>query len=116
MIQEVCGRQYDFVQTPDGRAFHGEYFMYVFEDLRDAGLEIGSFRIVQTRPAALSVDVQAPMSEAEKIFEKIVEKISVPLGMETTVHVMAQIPTSPSGKLRVVENRVATAASWSSVD
>lgn len=116
VIQGIRGRRYDFVQTPDGRAYHGEYFMYVFEDLRDAGLAIGSFRIVQTKPESLWIDVQAPESAAERIRQAIIERVSVPLNMETTVHVMTQIPTSPSGKLRIIENRVASAASRNSVD
>lgn len=116
VIAEIRGRQYDFVQTPDGRLFHGEYFMYIFEDLRDSGLPLGSFRIIQMTPESLRIDVQAPEDATRRIRQAILSRIGVPLGMETDVHITRHVATSPSGKLRVIENRVLNTACWTSVE
>ena len=57
VLGEVFGREYDFVEAPDGRRFHGEFFMYAFEDLRQRHPEIGQFQVVQTAATELVVRV-----------------------------------------------------------
>jgi len=46
-LERIWGRAYDFVGTPDGRRYHGEFFMYLFEDLRRANAGVQGFQVTQ---------------------------------------------------------------------
>lgn len=105
VLGSIRGRQYDFVTTPDGRSFHGEFFMYLFEDLRDAGMAIGNFRIVQTAETGLEIQVQAPPDRSESISSAVRKVIVDSLGLHPTVSVVEEMRLTESGKLRVIENR-----------
>lgn len=106
VIGTITGRKYDFVRVPDGRSFHGEYFMYLFEDLRDDGLPIQCFRVVQTTNERLEVEIQAPADKEGAIALAVERRLSEDLGMRVDVGVVDQITLSASGKLRVIESRV----------
>jgi phenylacetate-CoA ligase len=47
VLQEVSGRAYDLVYNREGRLFHAEFFMYIFEEVKNKGLGIKSFQVVQ---------------------------------------------------------------------
>lgn len=106
VLGSIRGREYDFVTTPDGRAFHGEYFMYLFEDLREAGHEIGGFKIIQTKPTSLDIRVEAPEEASVAITSAVRDAVDIPLGLESNVRIVSNIGLEGSGKLRVIENRV----------
>lgn len=106
VLAEIRGRKYDFVESPRGEAFHGEFFMYLFEDLRVAGLPVGCFRIVQDTSDHLDVEVQAPSSAAAAISSAVSADLGNQLGMRIDVRVSEELTLSGSGKLRVIENRV----------
>lgn len=46
-FSRVFGRAYDFVETADGTRYHGEFFMYMLEEARDAGAPILQAQFVQ---------------------------------------------------------------------
>ena len=105
VIEAIKGREYDFVQTPDGRLFHGEFFMYAIEDLRDDGIEIERFRVIQTSPTDLRVELQTRDSRARSA---TLDRLSRELGgLALDIVVTPLILPGQSGKLRVVENRTA---------
>lgn len=104
VIKEIRGREYDFVRTPDGRSYHGEFFMYAIEDLRDEGFDIKRFRVIQESPTMLRVEVQTADS-------RVPESLRARLGSELAnltidVAMLDVIEPSSSGKLRIIENRV----------
>lgn len=47
-LEEIHGRAYDFIRNRAGMLFHGEFLMYVFEDLRRQGADIRQFQVEQT--------------------------------------------------------------------
>lgn len=103
-IRSVKGREYDFVRTPDGRAFHGEFFMYLVEDLRDAGFDIGRFKVVQTAPDRLRVQV---VTRAPEVGNRIQERLTEELrDMRVDVSMVGAVSLSGSGKLRIIENTI----------
>jgi len=46
-FRKVFGRAYDFVETSDGTRYHGEFFMYMLEEAREAGAPILQAQFVQ---------------------------------------------------------------------
>jgi phenylacetate-CoA ligase len=105
VLEKIWGRAYDFVRTADGRRYHGEFFMYLFEDLRASGSQIGQFQITQEGPQALSVLVVTPEGAGEEVGARIRAQLNDALsGMQVTVRRVAGIPREPSGKMRVIRN------------
>lgn len=103
-LERVWGREYDQVTTPDGRSYHGEFFMYLFEDLRSRGLQFEQFQVVQTSADHLDVRVIAA-SPADDVLESIRSELHGRLPrMQSTVRAVAEIPRKSSGKFSVVEN------------
>ncbi|NOT55530.1 MAG: phenylacetate--CoA ligase family protein, partial [Deltaproteobacteria bacterium] len=47
IIKEVAGRAYDMVYDSGGKIFHGEFFMYIFEEVKKKRLGVKAFQVVQ---------------------------------------------------------------------
>ncbi len=110
VLGDVFGREYDFVEAPDGRRFHGEFFMYAFEDLRKKSPEIGQFQVVQTDASELLVRVVA-QEKSVGTLATIRDELAGRLpGFELQIDFVESLSRQPSGKMRVVENRLRQAA------
>jgi phenylacetate-CoA ligase len=83
-LQRIWGREYDFVETGDGRRFHGEFFMYLFEELRQHGIGIPQFQVVQEGPADLAIAVLSLTEPSARV---------------------DRLERARSGKMRVIVNR-----------
>ena len=46
-IGDVFGRAYDVIYNREGRMFHGEFFMYIFEEVKQKGLGVQRFQVTQ---------------------------------------------------------------------
>jgi phenylacetate-CoA ligase len=105
VLGALLGRSYDFVQTPDGIRYHGEFFLYIFEDLRRAKAPIRQFQIVQSGPHEIEViivpDVGFESSTAETIKRQIGSKLQQ---MQVTIRKVSFIERTPSGKMQVIRN------------
>ena len=105
VIKEIRGREYDFVQTIDGQAYHGEFFMYAIEDLRDEGFDIQRFRVIQESPTDLRVEVQTADGRVpDALRGKLASELA---SFNLDIAMLEIIEPGSSGKLRIVENRVA---------
>lgn len=107
-FSRVWGREYDFVQAPDGRRYHGEFFMYMFEDLKDARTGIRQFQVVQRTADELEVSLVVPdltASVRQSVERVFTERLP---GMRLTLHQIESIPRAASGKLRLIRNDWAT--------
>ena len=56
-LVKIWGREYDFLELPDGRKYHGEFLMYLFEDLSTAGVRINQFQVIQDRDLSVSIRI-----------------------------------------------------------
>lgn len=105
VLDRVWGREYDFVQDRVGRRYHGEFFMYLFEDLRSRGHGVDQFRVTQRDVDALDVDVvtHAPLSDAVRraLLGEFARRLP---GMRVGLRRVDALPRRPSGKAVVVEN------------
>ncbi len=106
VLEKIWGRAYDFVEAPDGRRYHGEFFMYLMEELRSAGRPIGQFQIVQEGPRNLAVAIVMPESARSAVEADILSRLGRTLpGMEIRVSGVVEISRESSGKMRVIRNR-----------
>lgn len=110
VLAKIWGRAYDVVQGVDGRRYHGEFFMYLFEDLRKSGREIRQFQVVQDRPDHLTIRIVADSETVTDIAPIIKDHLAAKLpGIEVVVERVDVIERSASGKTQVVRNLVLAA-------
>lgn len=106
-LERIWGRAYDFVQTPAGRRYHGEFFMYYFEDLRADGIDVRKFKIVQDRPDHIRIEVVLPPESDAATDRRIASRLAERLPeMGMSVHRVPAIERLPSGKTQVILNAV----------
>jgi phenylacetate-CoA ligase len=104
VLERIWGRTYDFVHGPDGKRYHGEFFMYLFEELRELGFDFQRFQIQQTARNQLLVRLLAdqPDNQLERLLRQtLLERIP---GVQINLAWVDQIPRTPSGKMRVIVN------------
>ncbi len=105
VLDEVAGREYDILINKSGDRFHGEFFLYIFEELTRLGLPISAFRITQTDIDDLTLEIAA---DSKSITQQAIEYILWPLrssfsnsiNLNTTA--VKYIPREQSRKLRIV--------------
>lgn len=105
VLDTVFGRAYDFIVAPDGRKFHAEFLMYIFEEAQRHQVGISQFRVEQLAPDHLSVAVVAAASGFGENEERaLVNRMKDLLGAGVRVDVrkVPQIPREASGKMRVI--------------
>lgn len=105
VLEKIWGRAYDFVETPAGERYHGEFFMYLFEELRERGAGVGQFQITQTAPDALEVSVvtgEAAGNGTEALVRDRLER-ALP-GLRIRVARVDHLAREASGKMRVIRN------------
>ncbi len=104
VLQEVFGRAYDFVTSEDGRRYHGEFFMYIFEDLRDQGLHVDQFKVIQRSTNSLEVQLRGDPEAFSYQRDRVQAEISRRLpGFQVAVLRKDTLERAPSGKIRVIE-------------
>jgi phenylacetate-CoA ligase len=108
VLDRIWGRTYDFVEAPDGRRFHGEFFMYLFEDLRQQGVRVRQFQVVQHSKSLLRVSVitELPLDRVEAAIAAGLSEAF--RGMQIEVVRVAEILRAPSGKMEVIRNLLAS--------
>jgi len=107
VLKDVLGREYDFVEAPDGRRFHGEFFMYLFEDLRGRDQRIGQFKVTQVGTRQLRVSLVVSERNDDSAKYNVIDEFGRRLpGFDVEVEHVEAIPRQPSGKMRVVENQL----------
>jgi phenylacetate-CoA ligase len=116
VIGRVRGRAYDIVSTPRGRRYHGEFFMYLFEDLRTAGVGVDQFQVVQRSEEDLEVRIVNRGALSAEQRSMITDRLREPLdGMTITIVEVPHIERERSGKLRLIVNQQRPTADQESV-
>lgn len=106
VLEKVWGREYDFVQTPDKRRFHGEFFMYFFEDLRSHGAPVDKFQIIQSSERVLEIKLVDKATMPQQTLQRITLALTERLpGMTITSRQVDKIPPTASGKSVIVQNQ-----------
>jgi phenylacetate-CoA ligase len=104
-LDRIWGRAYDFIGTPDGKRYHGEFFMYLFEDLRRAGAGVQAFQVTQHSPSTLEVAIvsREPVESGHDADIRRLLQERIP-GLDVAITRVAAIERAPSGKMQVIRN------------
>jgi phenylacetate-CoA ligase len=103
VLARVAGRAYDLVYNRDGRMFHGEYFMYIFEEVKRRGLGIKAFQVVQDSYEGFTVRVVPGVGYGEETRALVRSRFREAYGEADVRFVeVAGIPRQPSGKMQLI--------------
>lgn len=107
-LERVYGRAYDFVRTPEGRMFHPEAVIYVFEMMKERGMPIRQFQVEQTELHKLVVRVVVRDGFDAAAEQQITSLLREYLRTQFQVEIerVPAIAREKSGKLRLVKSRV----------
>lgn len=105
VLDKIYGRQYDSLVNNKGESFHGEFFLYIVEDLRKAGFNIIGVQFIQNREKDILVKLVYLGGEKASITDFIKKRIRMDFDSSVKVNVefVSKIEREPSGKLRVVK-------------
>lgn len=105
VLERIVGRAYDMIRDLDGRTFHPEAVLYVFEQLRRTGIQLPPFQAIQAESGHLSVFVQSCVPVRPDESRAISESLRSAFDGRMTVEIshVETLTREPSGKLRVVK-------------
>jgi phenylacetate-CoA ligase len=104
-IARIWGREYDFVEDAEGRRYHGEYLVYLFEDLAKKGCKIRQFQVLQNPDRSIEVRI-VPGEHAELLLALIQSEVEARLpGLIVRCRVVSEVQRKPSGKTPVIIRR-----------
>lgn len=104
ILTGLFGRAYDTITSPDGRKYHGEFFLYVLEDARRSGLDVKGIQVRQSSVNALDVALVAASEDQVALVELFESRLISGMGaeMQISVSFVEAISREKSGKMRVV--------------
>lgn len=108
VLSEIHGRAYDALINSQGSKFHGEFFLYMLEDLKKQGICIEGVQFVQNTDASLSIAVKCEPNYFAIVESFLIHRLreSFDDNLPVVVKKVSSIPREPSGKLRVVKREV----------
>lgn len=104
-LDSLKGRAYDFIVNDIGEKFHGEFFLYIAEELTSQGLKINAIQFIKKvdkLEVLLSIGSEELLVAERYIKRKIADEFSSTILVE--VKRVESIPREASGKLRVIKN------------
>ena len=101
-LARVWGREYDFIEDADGRKYHGEYLVYLFEDLAKKGCSIKQFQVVQYSDRSIDVCI-VPGENDTGLLELVQTEVESRLpGVSVQCRVVPNVQRRPSGKTPLI--------------
>jgi phenylacetate-CoA ligase len=104
VIEKIFGRAYDLVRNRDGKVFHGEFFMYIFEEAKRRKLGVRTFQVVQKAAESFVIKI-VPGNEYGAETERFIsDRIRQGFSRSADVAFMQvdEIPREASGKMRLI--------------
>jgi len=108
VLREVKGRAYDTIYNKEGKAFHGQYFMYLFEDLQRRGLRLSAFQVIQLDWDNFLVRLVVDEGDRQKVERYLEEKVRTDYGDYARIRYeyVHSIEREASGKIRLIKSMV----------
>ena len=105
IIRRIIGRAYDIIRGPDGRLFHGEFFLYIFEEVKKLNLGVRQFQVIQTGSCELRIRIVPDRNFSDETKRYILGYLVNRMGTKINVQfeIVDTIPREPSGKIRLVK-------------
>jgi len=104
VIENLAGRAYDIVVNRAGKLFHGEFFVYIFEEAKRSNLGVNAFQVQQITYDHIHIKVVPGYQYGGNTENYIKNKIQQGINSNTrvTIEKVESIEREPSGKMRVV--------------
>lgn len=105
LLSDIHGRAYDIVFGPDGRKYHPEFFIYIFEALTEThGDVVRQFQLVQ-KEQDLTISLIRGRQFDPEVEQVVRSRLEAEFGSYFTYHFRypEQIAREASGKMRVVK-------------
>ena len=103
VIERLFGRAYDIVYNRQGQMFHGEFFMYIFEDVKRKGMGVHGFQVVQNDYDHFTVKLQTENGYSKETNSFIRQRIQEGYGSSNIeFEIVDHIPRERSGKMRLI--------------
>jgi phenylacetate-CoA ligase len=104
VLEEIAGRAYDMVCNRQGQRFHGEFFMYIFEEVKRRGLGVQAFQVVQVDYDNIAIRVVPNDAYSAETESLIRQRIQHGYGSEVSIRftLVKEISREPSGKMRLI--------------
>lgn len=105
VLGSVQGRAYDFVRNRQGQLFHGEFIMYIFEELRRRGAGIKQFQFEQVDLDAFTVRIVRGADYDAASEDFVVARIrgDVDPAAKIDFEYVTAIERERSGKMRLIK-------------
>jgi len=105
IIDDVKGRSYDIIRSPDGKKFHGEFFMYIFEEAERRKYGVEKFQVKQSDLQTILVKiVPSDRYKREKLEQLVRTYVHDNIGEKIVVNFeqVKDISREYSGKMRLI--------------
>jgi phenylacetate-CoA ligase len=104
VIENLFGRAYDSLRNSEGKLFHGEFIMYIFEEAERRGLGIRAFQVRQEDPRSFRIRVVTGNEYAKSTEDFILAQLRQQFDPNTVVQFerVERIDRAPSGKMRLI--------------
>ena len=105
VLEKLYGRAYDIIKNKNGKLFHGEYFMYIFEEAKRKHYGVKKFQVIQFNFDHFKIKlIPQNKKDIKNIEAFILNKIRKDFDPEANVdfEYVENIERAPSGKMRVI--------------
>lgn len=104
VLENVFGRAYDFLVDRQGRRFHGEIVLYVFEEAARLGLGVRQFQVVQEDLDRFRVRIVPGVGDPAASRRHLETTLREQLGADAhfEFETVPVIPREKSGKMRLI--------------
>jgi phenylacetate-CoA ligase len=104
VLDYIAGRAYDFVINREGKKFHGEAFMYLFEEVFRNNLGVLSFQVIQLDLDHFHIKIQPGKNHSLATEELILRRVQEIFGQDSRVEfeLVEEIKREASGKMRLI--------------
>lgn len=104
IIKNLFGRSYDMLRNSEGKLFHGEFIMYIFEEAQRNNLGIKAFQVTQESVQSFKIKIVPEKQYGRSTEEFIIHHIREKFDRNAIVRfeLVNQIERAPSGKMRLI--------------
>lgn len=105
VLSNIHGREYDMLLNSKGQKFHGEFFLYMVEELKNRSVRIDAFQVGQDSELNLIIRLGAGQDAFEESCSYLETELHKRFDERVIVHFerVTKIEREPSGKLRVIK-------------
>ena len=104
VIENLFGRAYDMIRNSDGKLFHGELMMYIFEEAQRNNLGIRAFQVKQEDIQSFTIKIVPDKEYGRPTEEFVTHRIREQFDRNAVVRFerVRQIERAASGKMRLI--------------